>query len=94
MARSTHTQHPPLPHCKGDPKYIFAFCALKADAAASRVQALAMAADRKGATSTAEALWAAFGALHRNQTEDLGLARKYGQLLYCWHGTTATEVAA
>lgn len=94
MARRTPTQHPPMPRCEGDPKYIFAFCALKADAAASRVEALARAADKQGAASTAEALWAAFGALHRDKTEDLGRARKYGQLLFCWHGTRATEVAA
>lgn len=94
MARRTHSQHPPMPRCEGAPKYIFAYCALKADAAASRLEALARAADKKGAASTAEALWEAFGALEMDKTEDLGLARKYGQLLFCWHGTTATEVAA
>lgn len=89
--------HPPFPAlpAKGTPDHIYAFLALKADAARSRLVPMQAAEwARKGSTAKSLTIGAAIGALDHQVHEFITDARKGGELLFCWHGTKATEVAA
>jgi len=97
MTRRTTPAHPPFPQAPAGhdrARHALVFSALKHDASASRVRALALAAWNKGQKNTEEALWDAFSSLIHERDRALGNAQKCGQLLFCWHGTKATEVPA
>lgn len=89
-----HPAFPTLPSGRST-KHIFAFFALTSDAAADRLITARQAEwKRKGNTSKAQTLTAAITALERTIREDVREAKKDGELLFCWHGTKAFEVAA
>jgi hypothetical protein len=74
---------------------IYAFSALKSDAARSRLVPMLEAEwKRKGSTAKSKTISAAICALDLVIDSDVRQARKDGELLFCWHGTKATEVAA
>lgn len=89
--------NPPFPALppQGAPGHIYAFLVLKADAARARLVPMLEAEwKRKGSTAKSLTLSAAIGALDHQIGGDIHTARKNGELLFCWHGTRATEVAA
>lgn len=100
MARRTPTRRadlPPFPRRAGDIRHIYAYCALKNDAAAARLTAMREAVLRKSKfaeTPAALALWQGFLATEAAAEKNFKDACRAGELLFCWHGTKATEVSA
>ena len=103
MARRTPTRRPDLPpfpwegRRAGDIRYIHAYCALKNDAAAARLTAMRETVLRKSKfaeTPSSHALWQGFITTDAAAKKDFTDARRAGELLFCWHGTRATEVSA
>jgi len=91
-------KHPPFPITPPSGQYvvhIWAYSALHADAALSRLMSMAYAAiHRQGEAGVArfEALWAGAMALQDERGECTRKAADRGQLLFCWHGTQATGI--
>lgn len=89
-------QHPPFPSRPPEGQYvthIWAYSALKADAALSRLQSLGNASSRrlgKAAADTDTAIWTAVSALSDDLINCAKKAQERGELLFCWHGTQAT----
>lgn len=89
-------QHPPFPSSSPEQQYIthiWAYSALKADAALSRLQSLGNATARrpgKAAADTTTAIWTAVTALSEDLIVCAKKAQERGELLFCWHGTQAT----
>lgn len=92
------TRHPPFPRApkdNGDPRFIWAYCALKLDASASRLNALhtkAMTRTTTHQNGNEEALWQGFFTVNEQARGDYREAKLRGELLFAWHGTKATEV--
>lgn len=92
------TRHPPFPSTpkdKGDMRFIWAYCALKEDASASRLMALydkAQATNTHRNTGTSHALWEGYYLVNEQARNDFREAQRKGELLFAWHGTKATEV--
>jgi hypothetical protein len=97
-------QHPRFPDGPGPSQsvtHIFAIVALECDAADSRLLALYLAEMKRknfsGQTEKTRALWEAFIAVREKANTNFVQAKKYGQLLYAFHGTkafTSAKVAA
>jgi hypothetical protein len=87
---------PPIPE-SGSIKFICAWWYLETEAAGAKLEALRDAEWRRSnfkMTGTAWALNAALHAIRDVKNANLHAAKCAGELLFCWHGTKATEVAA
>jgi hypothetical protein len=91
-------KHPPFPLHPPSGQYvvhIYAYSALKADAALSRLWSMGHAASHRqgeAGEARAKALWAGARALEAELRECVHKAAQRGELLFCWHGTHATAL--
>lgn len=91
-------QHPPFPHRPPLDQYvehIWAYQALKTDAALSRLQTLRASTYRRQGTAAQEAaksISIAYASLVEERDKAVLKAKKGGELLFCWHGTLATSI--
>lgn len=96
MAKQPLPPYPKRPTGGETPFFIWAYCALKGDASASRLKALwekaALAKSKRNEDENA--LWNGFNTVNEAAKADYLDARKRGELLFAWHGTKATEVQA
>jgi hypothetical protein len=88
---------PIQPEAGADIKYILAYAVLKDDAALQRLEAMRDAEWRRSKwtdTPVSLSLSAAISAIPYSIKSVMPSVVGCGELLFCWHGTKATEVAA